>query len=142
MSIQIGFKEIIEPYIDDILYRISIGYPMTAIVGELQLPLNATQARVAIAFHWHAEYAEAKIQLAHHIVEQTVVSAERADTLGEAAGYRAASDIRLKVAALLSPDDYLDKKRLELTGRDGGPIESSDLSPDEAYKQMLKGAAK
>jgi hypothetical protein len=52
------------------------------------------------------------------------------------------ASVYTKSMAARFPEDWRDNKAVELTGANGGPIESKStvsVSPDEAYKRMLGG---
>jgi len=50
-------------------------------------------------------------------------------------------DTRKWMAARLDPKKYGDKQAVELTGKDGGAIETKELSPDKAMEKAARSIA-
>jgi hypothetical protein len=62
--------------------------------------------------------------------------------IGDAAGYRVAIDVNLKVAAKIAPREYGDTSKLELTGKNGGALQIKadlTLTAEQAYERLIKG---
>jgi len=133
----------IAPHVEQILDLWVDGMSMRQIVEQLRLPVTASQCRGALFQNWTDQFEQARRDRADELMERNGEHAANAAATGEPSGYKAAADINFKLAAQLDPVRYGDKKTVALTGPDGGAVKVEadvTLSPDEAYKRMLKGA--
>lgn len=91
------------------------------------------------------QYAMAGIERAHNLVDAALDYGRTAAAIGDASGLKTAIDVNLKVAAKLNAAAYGDKSKVELTGKDGGPVKLLALTDEELLKiaaQGVKEAAK
>ena len=86
------------------------------------------------------QYAMAGIERAHNLVDATIDYARQAAALGDAAGLRVAIDTNLKVASKLNAVEYGDKTKVELTGKNGGPLQLLAMTDEELLKIASQGA--
>lgn len=132
----------IEPHVDAILALYVEGFSFRAIVEQLQLPLTGSQVRKALMRDHIERWDEAVVERAHELIERNGEHAASAASTGEASGFKAAAEINFKLAALYDSRRFGDKRTIELTGANGGALKVEadiKLSPDEAYKRMLRG---
>ncbi len=79
---------------------------------------------------------------AHTLSEQAIEWGYQAAAIGDASGLKVAIDMAMKTAARMLPEVYGDTKKVELTGKRGGPIQTKadmSLSPSDAYARMVSG---
>lgn len=127
---------------DEMLEMYMSGYGFRSIVEMLGINESPNFVRMILGSDpsTRKEYIEAHISRAHTLVEEAVDTARMGKALGDAAGLRVAADTMLKVAGKIAPTQYGDKASLELTGKDGGPVEANmTVSPAEAYEKLIKG---
>lgn len=127
---------------DEMLELYMGGYGFKAIVEMLGIHESPNFVRMILSSDpgTRQEYIEAHISRAHTLVEEAVDTARLGKAIGDAAGLRVATDTFLKVATKIAPAQYGDKASLELSGKDGGPIEANmSVSPAEAYEKLIKG---
>lgn len=123
-------------HIGFVIAAYTMGNSLTAIGESFQPPMTAIQLRVAIHndVEMHKMWKAAQDERAHYLVEEATVSALSCGVAKER------TDALLKVAEKSAPHLYGAKSRVELTGAEGGPVESKvDMTPTEAYQRMLKG---
>lgn len=127
---------------DEIFELYMAGHGFKTIVEMLGIHESPNYVRFTLRAEAHKEYLEAHTARAHSLVEEAVDTARLGRALGDAAGLRVAADTFLKVAGKLAPTQYGDKAQIELSGKDGGPIEANmSVSPAEAYERLIKGKA-
>lgn len=134
----------IEPHVEAILAMYVEGMSFRSAVEQLRLPVTGAQARNAIMLHHEERWREAVQARAHELIERNGEHAIAAAASGDSTGLKAASEINFKLAGLYDPARFGEKRTVELTGSGGGAIKTETtvtLSPDEAYKLMLKGEA-
>jgi hypothetical protein len=83
-------------------------------------------------------YDAALTERAHNLVEQAVAYGSTAAQIGDSAGLKVAIDVNMKVASKLAPNHYGEKTKMELTGKDGGPVKLLAMTDE----QLLEIAAK
>lgn len=120
------------------LFMDGIGFKL--ICAQLDIKESPQYVRLTLQTYARKEYLNATLARAHSMVEEAVDTARLGKVLGDAAGLRVSVDTLLKVAGKIAPGEYGDKASLELTGKDGGPIEANmSVSPAEAYERLIKG---
>lgn len=127
--------------VEQALQLFAEGLSMAAIAQQLGLPLTSVQLRSYLKWHHTKSYEQALINRAHEMIERNAEDAARASSNGDSSGLRTAIETRFKLAALYAPDDYGDRKRVELTGKDGGAIKLEALSDDALARIATQGAA-
>lgn len=140
---------------DEICSRLAEGQSMRTVCREEHIPHMAT------IFRWlreHEEfreqYARAKEEAADALVEEMLEISddgtndwmEKLDSDGGCVGYqlngehvqrsRLRVDTRKWIASKLKPKKYGERITQEHTGKDGGPIEFSDMSDDQIDKRL------
>jgi len=127
----------VRKHANEIMARWAAGESLEKIGQSLEHKVSAMQIRLAIRNdeQLHERWAAVREHRAHYLIEAAADDARYAAASGE---YKAAADIRMKLAAKLAPELYGEKATIAHTGADGGPIQSTvTLTPDEAYKRML-----
>lgn len=135
-------KDILEPFLDALLARYESGESLRSVAETMGIPLSVMQIRSVLATHYPGRWDESIVERAHQYVERMSDMAECAARLNDSGGFRTAIDTYHKLAAVHAPKIYSDKRRVELSGIDGAPIRTEanvTLTPDEAYKRMLRG---
>ena len=127
--------------LDEILELYSSAHSFEQIVGMLQIAESPNYVRNVVMDSAYKQYTLAHRARAHTMVEKAVDVARQAISIGDSGGYRVATDVFLKVAAKLSPEDYGDKSRVEHTGKNGGAIKmiASALTDDQLAELIAKG---
>lgn len=131
----------LRPHVDAMLALYIEGMSMRQIVEQLQLNVTAASARNYLSLHHAEDYDRAMVERAHEMVERNAEDAAIASANGDSSGLKTAIETRFKLAALYAPDTYGDRKRVELTGKDGGSIKLEALSDDALLKIAAQGAA-
>ncbi len=132
---------------EDIFERYMAGESMRLIAESMPFKISANRLRDILLNNpdTREAYADIHIHRSHSLVEAAVDYAREAGMLGDAAGLRVAIDANLKVAAKINARDYGDKSRVELTGKDGGPVKMVALTDEQlmeiAAQGVVKGAA-
>lgn len=132
---------------DDIFERYMAGESMRLIAESMPFKISSNRLRDILLNNpdTREAYADIHIHRSHTLVEAAVDYAREAGMLGDAAGLRVAIDANLKVAAKINHRDYGDKSKVELTGKDGGPVKMVALTDDQlmeiASRGVVKGAA-
>jgi hypothetical protein len=121
----------------EIFTRHAGGESLEAIAKTLDKPISGVQIRGVIdndtelSTRWRAVRA-----IRAHVFIET--AAELTKKLAEAGLYNEAADKLIKLAEKTAPDVYGPKQTVELTGRDGAPIQTETvvMSPAEAYAAL------
>lgn len=126
----------------ELIDRYVQGESMDSLAATLPVKVSGWSLRNLLAENPETAlaYKSANLNRAHALVERSLELAQKAGELGEAAGYRVAVDTYIKVAGKLAPEVYGEKQRVELTGADGGAIETKadvTLSPADAYERLI-----
>lgn len=132
---------VLRPHVEAMLALYIEGLSMRQIVEQLRLNVSAASARSYLSTQHAEEYDRAMVERAHEMVERNAEDAALASANGDSSGLKTAIETRFKLAALYAPDAYGDKKRVELTGKDGGSIKLEALSDDALLKIAAQGAA-
>lgn len=133
-----------EPLVDivrrnwqEIFARHAGGESLETIAKTLDAPITGFQIRCAIAsdIELDTRWRAVRAFRAQVFIEQ---AAEYVKDLAKAGLYNEAVDKLIKLAEKTAPDVFGPKQTVELTGRDGGPVqtETVHLSPAEAYAAM------
>lgn len=130
----------LRPHVDAMLALYIEGMSMRQIVEQLRLNVSAASARAYLSNQHAEEYDRAMVERAHEMVERNAEDAALASANGDSSGLKTAIETRFKLAALYAPDAYGDKRRVELTGKDGGSIKLEALSDDALLKIAAQGA--
>lgn len=123
---------------EQILARYATGDTFAEIGADMDPPLSALQIRYSIESHPElVKRLNTAIDMrAHWFVDE---AAKAAGVLAKGIDVAKAMDGYMKLASLTAPKLY-GTKRLEVSGPDGGPVETvTKLEPGEAYKRMLGG---
>lgn len=131
---------------DHICELIAEGYPLHRFNERDDVPHQATVCRWLDANPDFCEqYARARTRLADKFAEEVVAIADAADptTMKGIEHARTRMDARKWASGKLAPKKYGEWKRTEVTGADGGAIETKqhvDLSalPDELLAELAK----
>jgi hypothetical protein len=124
-------------YFDEICARYALGQSMASIAAHVKV--SPLQIRCAIrsdrdmAARWDAiqEYR------ATGFVERAAEMAEECATAGD---FKASADVYVKLAEKVAPRQYGAKASMEITGKDGGAIQSIvTMTPADAYLAMIGG---
>ena len=127
--------------IDRIVAHWAAGKTFVQIVETLKIPMTGPELRTVIM-----RDAELRARLnaehgirAHTMIDKVVEWCEEAAMQGN---HKVAIDTYLKLAARLSPSEHSDVSKVELTGKNGGPLQVKadlTLSPADAYERMVSG---
>jgi hypothetical protein len=128
-------------YADDIFDRHVDGESFSSIAKSLPFKIPGWRLRELLLTHPDTEARCRNLSdlRAHAMVEQAIEYGRQAAHGGD---FKTAIDVNLKVAAKLAPREYADKGKLELTGKDGGPLEVKadlTLTAEQAYERLIKG---
>lgn len=129
---------------DSIVALWAEGDSFVTIVSKLSMECSPASLRQAIALSPElVGQLNAVLALrSDSMVEQAVDWARDAARTGDPSGLKVGIDTFLKVASKVSPERYGDKSRVELTGANGGAIQTKadlTLSPADAYERMVSG---
>lgn len=127
---------------DEIFERYMAGESMRQIAESMPFKVAGWRLRDILLDNpdTRESYANIHIHRSHNLVDAAVDYAREAGMLGDAAGLRVAIDANLKVAAKINARDYGDKSKLELTGKDGGPMRIVALSDEQLMEIAARGA--
>lgn len=126
---------------DEIFDRYVLGESLQSIAQSLPFKIADWKLRTILMESEETRdlYATADINRAHALVEQALDHGRMAAALGDSAGLRTAIDVNLKVAAKLAPRQYGDTSKLEVTGKDGGPIKMVALTDEQLMEIAARG---
>lgn len=126
---------------DEIFDRYVLGESMNSIAQSLPFKVPDWKLRTILMESEETRdlYATADINRAHALVEQALDHGRLAAALGDAAGLRTSIDVNLKVAAKLAPRQYGDTSKVELTGKDGGPLKIVALTDEQLMEIAARG---
>jgi hypothetical protein len=111
------------------------------LAAELLPDVPLTRLRYLLSVHddliegWSA----AVLERSHYMIEENLAHAKMAAAVGDPAGLRVAIDTHFKMAAKLNAD-YGDKSKVELTGKDGGPVKLLAMTDEELLKIAAQAA--
>jgi len=130
-------KERVLEHFDELRSAFAGGWSLEYAVAMHMGPAESHLAVREVIYgdkHMYASWRSIKDARADHFFERAAMQAEKLER--EDPGK--AGDMYLKLAAKQSPKLYGDKAQIELTGADGGPVESVvKLDPAEAYRRAL-----
>lgn len=127
-------------HVDAALELYAHGHSFQQIVEQLKLPVTSMQLRTHLREVHVAAYEQALVHRAHEMIERNAEDAARASANGDSSGLKTAIETRFKLAAMYAPEEYGERKRIELTGADGGPMKVEGMS-DEALAKIAAGAS-
>lgn len=130
---------------EEICRRLADGEPLTRICEDDHLPVESTIRKWALEDRegFYAEYTRARQLQAQHMFDETVGISDVGT--GDVARDRLRVDTRKWWLSKVVPKLYGDRVAHEVSGPDGGPIETKDvtaLSEDELRAQAAKIMAK
>ena len=85
-------------------------------------------------------YSMCGIERAHNLVDAALDYGRSAAQIGDSPGLKVAIDVNLKVASKLNAAAYGDKSKVELTGKDGGPVKLLAMTDEELLKIAAQAA--
>ena len=129
---------------DQVFDRYVWGESFQAIADSLPFKIAGWKLRdVLMADEATREtYARSATLRSHNLIDAALDYGRQAAAIGDASGLKVAIDTNMKVAAKINPVDYSDSKKVELTGKNGRPLEiKADLSltAEQAYERLIKG---
>jgi hypothetical protein len=129
---------------DEIFEQFACGKAFWTIARDLPFEIKPSAMRDILinSDETKERYATALVHRAHHLIETSIEHGQHAAMIGDAAGYRVAIDVNLKVAAKIAPREYGDTSKLELTGKNGGALQIKadlTLTAEQAYERLIKG---
>lgn len=126
---------------DEIFDRYVLGESMQSIAKSLPFRIPDWKLRTILMESEETRelYATSDINRAHALIEQALDHGRMAAALGDAAGLRTAIDVNMKIAAKLAPRQYGETSKLELTGKDGGPVKIVALTDEQLMQIAAKG---
>lgn len=127
------------PHLDHILQLYIEGLSMRQIVEQLGLNITAASLRSYLAQTQAAAYQAAMVSRAHEMIERNAEDVARASANGDSSGLKTAIETRFKLAAMYAPDEFSEKRRVELTGANGGAIKLEALSDEALLKIAAQG---
>lgn len=127
---------------DEIFERYVHGESMKAICDSYKfaLPSHAVRYCLMNSHETAEQYQSAHIMRSHYLVEKAVELGMEAAAIGDAAGLRVAVDTAFKMAAKLNQGQYGDANKVELTGKDGGPIKLLAMTDEDLMKIAAQGS--
>lgn len=128
---------------DDVFDRYVWGESFQAIADSLPFKVSGWKLRQILmeSEETRETYANANILRSHNLIEAALDYGRSAAAIGDTAGLKVAIETNMKIAAKLNAA-YSDKASLELSGKNGGPLEiKADLSltAEQAYERLIKG---
>jgi alkylated DNA nucleotide flippase Atl1 len=113
---------------DAICARMQAGESLRAICKPDDMPAESTVRTWAVANHqgFHAQYTRAREAQMDALAEDLIEIADEKDADTQRARLRV--DTRKWLMSKIAPKRFGDRTHHELTGRDGGPIKTQDLS--------------
>ena len=118
---------------DEIFDRYVMGEPLTHIAASLPFKVQGWKLRDVLMHSKETaeRFANLNALRAHNLVDQAIAYGRQAADIGDSAGLKVAIDVNLKVASKIAPADYGDKTKMELTGKDGGPLKLLAMTDDQ-----------
>lgn len=125
---------------DEVFDRYVAGESFYTIAASLPIKIQGWKLReILLSSEETADaYAHAHIHRSHAAFEEVFDLVKEAKAEGD---YKTAIDASFKIAAKLN-QAYSEKSSLELTGKNGGPLQvKADLSltAEQAYERLIKG---
>lgn len=129
-------------HLEDILTRWIEGERLSHI--EKSLPFDkyrpGRMMRVIMASEKAAYmYLNARAEKAAHMVEDAVDWAKDAAATGDSSGLKVGIETYMKLAGKLDPENYGDKSRVELTGKNGGAVRVENMTDDMLLSIAAQG---
>lgn len=123
--------------------RIALGESLRSICRDDAMPAQSTVFKWLTQQTAFAEqYTRARETQADAMVDEMLDIADRAVSNEEVQAARLRIDARKWVAVKLRPKKYGERVMTELTGRDGGPIQTEDVGDTEAARRIAFTLAK
>lgn len=137
-----ALKKLVISRADEIFDRYVEGESFLTIARSMQFKIASWRMRTILMESEETQdlYANAAINRAHYLIESSIDYGRDAAAIGDSAGLRTAIDVNLKVAGKMAPREYGDTSKLELTGKDGGPIKMIALTDEQLMEIAAKGA--
>ncbi len=135
-----ALKAKILEHADEIFDRYVWGESFIAIAASLPFEVQGWKLRAVLldSEETRDQYAQITVHRAHNLVDQALDYGRQAASIGDSAGLKVGIDVNLKVASKLAAAEYGDKTKMELTGKDGGPMKLLAMTDD----QLLEIASK
>lgn len=113
---------------DVVCLRMQAGESLRAICRDDDMPAESTVRTWAVANHqgFHAQYTRAREAQMDALAEDLIEIADEKDADTNRARLRV--DTRKWLMSKIAPKRFGDRTHHELTGRDGGPIQTQDLT--------------
>jgi hypothetical protein len=126
---------------DEILELYMDGCSFHQIVQLLGIKESPNYIRYTLTVYDRKKLVAAQRARAHTMVETAVDVARTAIKLGDAGGFRVATDALFKAAAKLAPETYGDKSKVEHSGPNDGPIKlvAATLTDDQLAQIITSG---
>jgi hypothetical protein len=123
---------------DEFLELYMNGCSFAQAVELLDVKESPNYVRLVITKYCREEFVLAQRSRAHSLVEQAVDVARMAVKLGDSGGFRVATDAMFKAAGKLAPEEYGERSKMEVTGKNGGPIAlAAGNLTDEQLAQII-----
>ncbi len=129
---------------DELFDRYIRGGRFYDLVQELVpgVPLHRVRYIISVNDDLQEAWAAATLERSHYMIEENLAHAKRAAAVGDPAGYRVAIDTHFKMAAKLNAATYGDTSKVELTGKDGGPVKMQNMTDEDLLKIAAQAVAK
>lgn len=134
-------KQILESA-DEVFDRYVWGESLTAIADSLPFKVQAWKLRAVLieSAETGERFANIGVLRAHNLVDQAIEYGRQAASIGDSAGLKVGIDVNLKVASKLAPAEYGEKTKMELTGKDGGPLKLLAMTDDQLLEIASQAA--
>jgi hypothetical protein len=127
---------------DEVFDRYVWGESFQAIADSLPFKIPGWKLRQILcdSEQTRDQYTMIGIERAHNLVDAALDYGRTAAAIGTESGLKAAIDVNLKVASKLHAAAYGDKSKVELTGKDGGPVKLLAMTDEELLKIASQAA--
>ena len=128
---------------DEVFDRYVWGESFQAIADSLSFQIQGWKLRQILmdSDETRDRYTMIGIERAHNLVDAALDYGRRAAAIGDSSGLKVAIDTNLKVAAKLHAAEYGDKSKVELTGKDGGPVKLLAMTDEQLLEIAARAAA-
>jgi hypothetical protein len=128
---------------DEVFDRYVWGESFQAIADSLSFQIQGWKLRQILmdSDETRDRYSLIGIERAHNLVDAALDYGRRAAAIGDSSGLKVAIDTNLKVAAKLHAAEYGDKSKVELTGKDGGPVKLLAMTDEQLLEIAARAAA-
>jgi hypothetical protein len=127
---------------DEVFDRYVWGESFQAIADSLSFKIQGWKLRQILmdSEETRDHYSMCGIERAHNLVDAALDYGRNAAAIGDRSGLKVAIDVNLKVASKLNAAAYGDKSKVELTGKDGGPVKLLAMTDEELLKIAAQAA--